>query len=123
MGDYEATRQIFAEQVALAKRIEDSETLFYALLNLGSAENKLGEFATALTHHQQALEIAHGQDNRMWVAHALQSIGEDQHQLGAHAQAQQAFKEALMHFRAGGMKAKIAEVEDYIQKANYPSTG
>ncbi len=120
VGDYEATRQIYAQEVELARRIEDNETLFFALVNLGSAENKLGEFSMALDHHVQALGIARSQDNRMWVAYALQSIAEDQHHLGAHAEAQQAFREALALFREGGMKAKIAEVMTYMQEANYP---
>lgn len=120
-GDYQTTRQIFAEEVKLAERIGDYETLFAALANLGSAEHKLGDYAAALVHHQRALSIARDLDNRVYFAHALQSIAEDQHQLGAHEQAQQGFREALSIFRASGMKTKIAEIETYMKEADYPA--
>jgi tetratricopeptide (TPR) repeat protein len=85
-GDFEATRRIVGEQVALAERSGDHETLFYALVNLGFAEGKLGEPETALTHHRA---------RRPWLAStiigsaasALQGVGEDQHQLDNHEEA------------------------------------
>lgn len=118
--DYATARRCFAEEAALAEQMSDGEAHFFALLNLGSAEHELGEFAAALAHHQQALEIAQGQDNRIWQAHARQSMGEDYHRLGDRSQAERCFAEALALFREGGMNAKSHEVEAYMQTAGYP---
>jgi len=118
-GDYETTRRLFAEEAALAERIDDLETQFFALLNLGSAEHELQRFMDALAHHQKALEIARAQDNRIWMAHALQSLGEDYHRLDNGDLAQQCFSEALSLFREGGLQAKVTEVETYMRSANY----
>jgi tetratricopeptide (TPR) repeat protein len=118
-GDYEATRRYFAEEAALAERIDDLETQFFALLNLGSAEHELEQFSDALSHHQKALEIARAQDNHIWMAHALQSLGEDYHRLENGDLAQQCFSEALSLFRESGLQAKVTEVETYMRSANY----
>jgi tetratricopeptide (TPR) repeat protein len=117
-GDYEATRRFFAEEAALAERIDDLETLFFALLNLGSAENDLEQLQDALAHHQRALEIARAQDNRIWMAHALQSLGEDYHRLENDDLAQQCLREALALFRESGLQAKVTEVETYLKSAS-----
>jgi tetratricopeptide (TPR) repeat protein len=119
-GDYEDTRQFFSEEVALARRINDQDTEFFALVNLGTAENKLGHFEEALTQHQRALDIARHGDNRIWAAYALQALGEDYHGMNAHDEAQARFREALILFRESGLKAKVNEIEAYMRDANYP---
>jgi tetratricopeptide (TPR) repeat protein len=101
--------------VALAERIDDPETLFSSLLNLGSAEHDLQEFAAALAHHERALLIARDLDNRVLEAYALQSIGEDQNLLGDTVQARENLVQALDIFRTTGMSAQAATVEEYLK--------
>jgi tetratricopeptide (TPR) repeat protein len=113
--DYAAAHRIYAEEVALAERIDDPETLFSSLLNLGSAEHDLHEFAAALAHHERALLIARDLDNRVLEAYALQSIGEDQHRLGDTVQARENLALALDIYRATGMSAQAATVEEYLK--------
>lgn len=119
-ADYAAARDYFAEEVALAESLNDAETAFFALLNLGSADHHLDEYASALGNHQRALTLAETHDNRIWMAYALQSIGEDQHRLAQHDTAQNAFQRALALFRESGMQTKVAEVEAYMRSADYP---
>ncbi len=119
-GDFEAARGIFAEEVALAERLDDTDTLFFALLNLGSTEHEMGHFADALIYHQRALEIARGQDNQVWSAHALQSLGEDHNRLEQRDLAETCLRDARQGFRDSGMQAKVAEVEEYMATAGYP---
>jgi tetratricopeptide (TPR) repeat protein len=114
--DYAAAHRIYAEEVALAERIDDPETLFSSLLNLGSAEHDLHEFAAALAHHERALLIARDLDNRVLEAYALQSIGEDQHRLGDTVRAQENLAQALDIFRATGMSAQADTVEEYMRQ-------
>lgn len=119
-GDYEGARRAFAHEAALAEKMQDAETHFFALINLGSAEHLLGQYGDALAHHRRALEIAQAGANRIWRAHALQSMGEDYHRLDDHSQARSCFASALALFRESGMHAKAAEVEAYMQSADYP---
>ncbi len=118
-GDFAAARAIFAEEAELAARINDDETRFFALLNLGSAEHKLDRLDEALAQHRAALALAQAQDNPIWQAHALQSMGEDHHRLGDAAQARQCLSRARALFRESGMQAKVAEVETYMQSSDY----
>jgi tetratricopeptide (TPR) repeat protein len=117
--DYAAAHRFYSEEVALAERIDDPETLFFALLNLGSAEHARGRLVEALAHHERALQIARRQDNRVLEAHAQQSIGEDYHRLSDDQQARQHLTTALDIFRESGMKAKAGEVETYMKQAHY----
>ncbi|NLE52935.1 MAG: tetratricopeptide repeat protein, partial [Chloroflexi bacterium] len=119
-GDYEAARGYFAEEAALAEQMDDPEAHFFALLNLGSAEHVLGQYADALDHHQRALAIAEAHDNRIYRAHALQSMGEDHHRLDDHIAARECLDRALALFRESGMHAKADEVAAYMRSANYP---
>lgn len=119
-GDYTAARAIFAEEAEWAARIDDDETRFFALLNLGSAEHKLDRLDEALAHHRAALALAQARGNPIWQAHALQSMGEDHHRLGDAIQARQCLNQARTLFHESGMQAKVAEVEAYMQSSDYP---
>ncbi len=117
--NYEAARKFYAEEVALAARIDDPETQFAALLNLGSTEHYLDRFQEALAHHQQAHTIARTLDNRIMIAHALQSIGEDYHRLKNHDEARSCLSQSIELFRESGIQAKVDEVEQYMKTAQY----
>jgi tetratricopeptide (TPR) repeat protein len=119
--DYAAARDYFGKEVTLAEQLGDPETQFYALLNFASAEHELQQFADALTHHQEALEIAQRLGHRIWTAHALQSMGEDHFQLGHRAEAERCLLQAQAIFRESGMQAKEQEVEDYLKHAGLPT--
>lgn len=115
-GDFAETRRIYTEEVALALRIEDTETHYYALLNLGVAENRLSNFQAALDNHQQALQIADGEKNPIWMAFALQAIGEDYQQMNDYPNAKTYFERALALFQESGLKTNILEIETYLKE-------
>ncbi len=114
-GDYGAARDYYAQEVALAESVNDVEMHFTALANLGSAEKDLGQTQEGLKHHTQALQIARTQDNRIWMAYALQGLGEDYLNLGENDQARQHFEKALALFRESGIKTHVAMIESYLE--------
>lgn len=115
-GDFADTQRIYTEEVALALRLGDDETHFYALLNLGVADNKLGDFQSALANHQLALKIAEKHKNPLWVAFALQAIGEDYQEMADYRQAKTHFEQALALCQESGLKTNIAEIETFLQE-------
>lgn len=117
-GDYEATQRFFAEEATLAMRTQDIEALFFALFNMGNAENKLGQLDDALSHHQQSLEVAEKENNRVWIARAQQAIGEDYHAMGHGDEARKYFDDALALFREAGIRANVAEIESILNLSN-----
>ena len=52
--------------------------LFFALLNLGEAEEKLGRFEDALNTLQKASQLAELQNDELWRARALEEIAKVQ---------------------------------------------
>ncbi len=89
-NDWQAVRQYSHEAVKVAQKLQINSTvtisalsskLFFALLNLGEAEHRLGNFDKALTIHLQALEIAQERDNQLWMAYTWQEIGEIYHRI------------------------------------------
>lgn len=115
-GDFADTQRIYTEEVALALRLGDDETHFYALLNLGVADNKLGDFQSALANHQLALKIAEKHKNPIWIALALQNLGEDYLEMTDYRQAKTHFERALALCQESGLKTNIAEIETFLQE-------
>ena len=115
-GDYELTRQFSTQQVQIAERINDSTTQVFALLNLGTAEKDLGNLEDALAHHHDMLALAQNAQNQIWIAHALQGIGEDYYALGDSEQAQTHLQEALTIFRERGLQAQVREIEAFLDE-------
>jgi tetratricopeptide (TPR) repeat protein len=114
-GDYTASRDYFRQEVELAATFNDPETEFYALLNFGSVEHVLKQYASALEHHLKALAIARELNHPILTALAMQSMGEDHVKLGNRDEADLCFQKALAIFRESGMNSKVHEVEDYLK--------
>lgn len=119
-GDYAATRRYAEESVTLARRVDDSEALFYALLNLGSAEKDTQDVQAALAHHEEALHLADKTDNLIWKAHALQSMGEDLYVLSDIIQGKHYLKQAVSIFESCGQRNKVEEIEAFLQRQDSP---
>ena len=118
--DQETARRFFAEALEVAERLQNSERLFFALLNLGARESQLGLLKEALMNHQRAYEIAQESSNHLWIGAALQCIGEDYHGLGDREKARENLAKALSLFKSFGATAMADEVAQYMQKEEYP---
>ncbi|MCI0712512.1 MAG: tetratricopeptide repeat protein, partial [Chloroflexi bacterium] len=107
------------QQVEIADRINDVETKVFALLNLGTAEKDLGDTNKALEHHQSMLQIARKAKNDIWIAHALQGIGEDYHHMGNRDQAVIFLNDALNKFEQCGIQTHVVEIQDFLSNEGY----
>ena len=118
-GDFNATRNYAMQQVEIADRINDIETKVFALLNLGTAEKDLGNIDKALEHHQSMFQIARQAKNDIWIAHALQGIGEDYHHMGNRDQAAIFLNDALEKFEQCGIQTHVVEIQDFLSRERY----
>lgn len=117
--DYERCREIYQQNVALGRRIEDPVTEFFALLNLGSAELHLQSFEDARSFHQQALELAQQHDILPWVALAYFGLGQDHHGLGDAESAGDYLNKSIRIFKKHGLFARVQEVKQYMDTHGY----
>jgi tetratricopeptide (TPR) repeat protein len=117
--DQETARRFFAEALEVAERLQNSERLFFALLNLGARESQLGLLKEALSNHQRAFAIARQSGNQLWIGAALQCIGEDYHSLGDRVKAQHHLAESLSFLKKFGAIALADDVARYMQAEAY----
>jgi tetratricopeptide (TPR) repeat protein len=117
--DYQRGGELSDEAAQIAAKLGLADIQFWSLLNRGSAENELGQYDRALATHQEALQLAQAQNNHDWTAGVLRSMGEDYHQLGDRAQAQQAFDESLSLWRQVKAKAQITDLIQYLEERDY----
>lgn len=118
-GDYERCRELYLQNVEIGQRMNDHPTLFFALLNAGSAERDLQRYQDAITHHQQALDTAQSQDVHYWVALALHALGNDYYHVADHLRAKQLLDEAQQIYETLGMVAKMNEVQQDKDQFGY----
>ncbi|MBN1562754.1 MAG: tetratricopeptide repeat protein, partial [Anaerolineae bacterium] len=118
-GDFAAARAVFAQQVALAERLDNPERLVFALINLGSADHELGEFAAALVSLARALALSREQNNLTWIAFTLNNIGLVHDDQGYRDQAQIAFDEALVLYERAGLTTRQQALISHMQGAGY----
>jgi len=118
-GDYAKCRELYQQNVELGQRINDLPTLFFALLNLGSAERDLQQYDAAISHHQRALHVAQEQDIRYWIGLALHALGTDYYYVEDHLRAKQLLDEAHDIYEELGMVAKMREAQQDKEKFRY----
>jgi tetratricopeptide (TPR) repeat protein len=114
-NDLEAASGFFAEALDVAERLDNPERLFFALLNLGSIEYDLKKYPEALAHHRRAQRIAEEEDNQLWLANALHSLGEDYEATGQHQPAVTCLEEAVSLYERFGATAKAEAVRLFLQ--------
>jgi|GEM_PF-754746 len=118
-GENETALRYFREALEVAERLSNPDRQFFALLNVGALEYELGQLSAALSSHQRAYRIAQESDNLLWIANALQCMGEDYDQLGDHEKAQENFSVALAHFREFGATVRVAEMIKFMTDKHY----
>src|SRR5690606_14243382 len=118
-GDHQKALHYYQESFEVAMRLNSVERRFFALLNLGAAEQALNRSEQALNLSQQAYAIAKDTDSKLWMAFALESMGESYHALQEREQAQKRFNDALKLYSAFGSKVNIASLLQIMQAGNY----
>lgn len=90
--------------------------LFNAIYNLGSTEQKKGNFEGSVPLLLRALEIERAENNIRWRAASMHLLAVAYHERGDDDQALLLLEEAKELFRQSGFTVKAEEVEDLIQK-------
>jgi DNA-binding SARP family transcriptional activator/energy-coupling factor transporter ATP-binding protein EcfA2 len=126
--DYEKAKFSSLESVQVAERMQTRDSahsaeanynLFFALLNLGEAERKLGNFEGALASRKKALEIARTNANEVWMAYALQEIGEMYHDINKRELARENYAKALELYRRNRAKSDEETLSSFMSLHNY----
>jgi tetratricopeptide (TPR) repeat protein len=127
-NDWNATQTLSLKAIEIAHHIrandqlhyaQATERLFFALLNLGEAQRRLGNFSEALITRTSALRLAEDENKQIWIAYALQEIGEMYHDAQKEDLALPKFEEALKIYRENNANADIQQVESFLEKHNY----
>jgi tetratricopeptide (TPR) repeat protein len=114
-GEPEAALRFFMEALEVAERLGSPDRRFFALLNLGSIEYDLKLYAEALAHHERARKIAQDEENQLWLANALHSLGEDYEATSQRQQAISCLEEAASLYERFGATAKAEAVKQFLQ--------
>ncbi len=101
------------------KSAEITKRLFFALLNLGEAEYKTGNFDKALTTRHQALELSKEQDNHLWMAYAWHEIGEMYHGVDKRTLAQENYDKALKLYKQNHALVDIEKLTEFMYSEGY----
>jgi tetratricopeptide (TPR) repeat protein len=117
--NHETALRYFKEALAVAERLSNPDRQFFALLNVGALEYELGQVNDALVSHKMAYQVAQQNDNILWIANAVQCMGEDYDQLGDRKLAQENFSAALASFRAFGATARVDEMIQFMTDKHY----
>lgn len=125
-------RQLFRESLDVVARLERQGDVpaaevarrrFFALVNLGEPEHRLGRFEEALDARARALEIAEACGNPIWTAHALAELGQMLHAAGRSEEAASRLLRALDLYERHRLHAHVASLKAFMAPAGYPTTG
>lgn len=112
--DFGRAADYFNSGVELCRRLADDEGLYFALLNLGTAQAKLNLFAAAEKTLVEALGLARQLDQNAATAQVLESLGSLQFQNGRPDAARHNFVDALRLFKQSGQHKEATRLEQFI---------
>jgi tetratricopeptide (TPR) repeat protein len=119
-GDDEAARAFASQAVEVNEQFRDQNPirLLYSLLNLGTAEFKLGN-PKAIEIHQQGYTIALEKGHTRLAADMLYSLAQEYHTLGETEQVRDRLVEARKLYQEIGDVAYEREVAQFMEKLGY----
>ena len=107
-GDRERAERLHEESLAIARRIEDRESIAWSLNNLGVVAINQGDLARARSLLEEHLALAEAAGDMSGVATALMDLGQIAHHEGDHERARSLFSRSLEAFRALGDESCVA---------------
>ena len=126
--DWLLTQQLYNESIETAERLRRNsfidqtkvdQRMFFALLNLGEAKRMLGEFEESVCLRKSALQIAKERNNQIWMAFALQEIGEMYHDINERSLAQSNYDQALNLYCQNNAQSDIEALTNFMTSQNY----
>ncbi len=116
----EVTERILGQTTTDYAKVKQG--LFFALLNLGQAEEKLGRSDDVFNTFQKALQLAELQNNELWMARALQEIAKMHHKTGNKEAAQENYQKALTLYKKNSAHTDLEALMSLMQSEGYIST-
>jgi tetratricopeptide (TPR) repeat protein len=107
------------EGVVNEKTAEVQQKLFFALLNLGETEFKLGRFEAGLRFRQKALALAKAAKNPIWQGMAYFELGEMYHHQGEARLAKTNLLQALVFFQENHAQKDRERTRRILMEAQY----
>jgi tetratricopeptide (TPR) repeat protein len=104
---------------SLVQKVEVDHNLFFSLLNLGVAERHLDQLESSLKTYMRALAVAQEHNNQVWMAYALQEIGETHHQVANQQLAQENYDKALELYWRNNAATDIESLTELMRKQGY----
>lgn len=120
--DYQKAAEYFEKGTALCRQLDDKEGLYFALLNLGTAQTKLNRVADAEATLIEALTLARELDQHAAMAQVLESLGSLQYHSGRTEAAQHNFMDALRLFKQSGLHKEAIRLEKFLAENFDPSS-
>jgi DNA-binding SARP family transcriptional activator len=127
-NNWKEAHTLFQESLELVSHLEDrqmedpleiSRRRFFALLNLGESQSRLGQFAESLKSRQAALTVARSCKSELWEANALQEIGELYSVQGKREQAKECLTTAAQFYEKNDAKTYVVKIRSYMQENDY----
>ena len=127
-GKWKEANIFFQESLATIERLEATKVVdlgeitrrrFYALLNLGETEHKLGHFDRGLAIREKALQIAKENNNELWMGYAHFEIGEMFHLNGKRVEAAINMASALSLFQNNQAHKDVKSVVSFLKNEGY----
>lgn len=122
--DFSAAHDFFAQSLEVAERLQDSQRLFFALINLSTIKKDRG-LHEAIRLAERALKIGQEEDNSMWLSSSQEVLGELHHAFHprqnarAREKAQTLFNQALAGFEAGGHLSMLKDLIRFMHVHHY----
>ncbi len=100
-------------------KIQILKSQFFSLNNLGQSLHYLGKLELSLEKRYEALELAKTQNNPIWIAGALYSLGETLSALNDHDEAKMVLTRALSLYKENNLDAPAKGLEAFMIQKNY----
>jgi predicted ATPase len=104
--------------VSNVNQLDVDANLFFSLLNLSDAKRLLNQEEAAISTIIEALKIAEVQDNKLWIAYALQQKGEIYQFFRKHEKAQENYNQALGLYQQHNALSEILKLREMIDQIN-----
>jgi predicted ATPase/DNA-binding CsgD family transcriptional regulator len=112
-GDYERTARLHEQNVALRRQLGDRQGVGITLFHLVSVRRSRGDSASAIELCRESLALFREQDDALWCARALNSLGLLLTDTRAFGAARDALEEGLALFRRlGGTRGVAIALEN-----------
>jgi len=127
-GDLEAARELYLRSRETVENVPDPEAVhpfeltrrrYFATLNLGELDHKLGRLDDAVAARHAALSLARQVGNQIWEAFARVELGEMFASVGRHDEAAEHLRVARALYVANHVTVHLSKIENLAEQHGY----